>query len=239
MYQSVKSNVLLRSVFCILTSAFLLPLASCDQIGGIGGVLAQAVPRHVDAAYKGLANQTVIVMVWMDRGMRADHPDLQMDIAAGLQGKLIDIARTDKPDLLKGTEFPVMASTVIHYQEDHPEIEFEPITTTAAKLDGTRLIFLEIKEFSTHAGAPELFHGALKGDLKVVEMTVTGKDKAGKDIVNAKVAYHEEDIQVVDNKQDPKDGTPIGTESTVTQKTIAAFTTDVAKRFYPHDEDRD
>ena len=78
----------------------------------------------------------------MDRAMRADHPDLQLDVAAGLQGKLIDIAKNEKPDLLKGTEFPVMATTVIQYQEDHPEINFEPITTllvyTQTILRGTR-----------------------------------------------------------------------------------------------------
>ena len=28
-------------------------------------------------------------------------------------------------------------------------------------------------------------------------------------------------------------------EGTVTQKTIDVFTTEIAKRFYPHDEDRD
>ncbi len=192
------------------------------------------MPRHIDAAYKGLANQTVIVMVWMDNSMKTDFPDLRLDIAASLQSKLIQIARDNKPDLLKGTEFPVLANTVVQYQDDHTEVDFEPITDTALKFNGTRLIYLEIKEFSTHSGAPELFHGVLKGDLKVIEMSRPG-DVSPK----ARVAFHEEDISVVDNKEDPKDGVPIGTESTVTQKTVDVFTTEVAKRFYPHDEDRD
>ena len=96
------------------------------------------------------------------------------------------------------------------------------------------MIYLEIKEFSTHSGAPELFHGTMKGDLKVIEMTKENGKPA-----TAKIAYREEDIAVVDNKQDPNDGVPIGTEGTVTEKTIDVFTTEVAKRFYPHDEDRD
>ena len=161
--------------------------------------------------------------------MRGDHPDLQLDLAGSLQDKLITVARDEKPDLLKGTTFPVAPTTVVQYQEDHPEINFEPITTTAAKFDGTRLIYLEIKEFDTHAGAPELFRGTMKGDLKVVEM------KDGK----AKVAFHEEDIEVLYPKDSPKDGLPIGTDSTITVGVVDSFTTDVAKRFYPHDEDRD
>jgi hypothetical protein len=174
-------------------------------------------------------------MVWMDRAMRADHPDLTLDIAAGLQSKLINIQQTEKPDLLKGTIFPVLAQTVVAYQADHPEIEFEPITTTAAKFDATRVIYLEIKQFSTHSGAPELFHGTMTADLKVLEVI---PPQAGQP-ATAKIAYHEEDISVVDNKQDPKDGVPIGTEATVTQKTIDVFTTEIANRFYPHDVDRD
>jgi hypothetical protein len=226
--------LLLHAAFCILTSAFLLLPCGCDQIGAVLGLGAYVVPKKVDAAYKGMPNQTVVVMVWMDRAMRADHPDLQLDVAAGLQSKLISVQQTDKPDQLKGTIFPVLAQTVVAYQSDHPEIEFEPIEKTAAKFDATRLIYLEIRSFSTHAGAPELFHGTMSGDLKVLEITAPPGHPA-----TAKIAYHEEDISVVDNKQDPRDGVPIGTEATVTQKTVSTFTDAVAQRFYAHLEDRD
>ena len=209
--------------------ALLLLNSGCDQIGPIGGIIARTIPRHIDAAYKGLANQTVIVMVWMDRGMRNDYPDVQKDIGASLQSKLINIAREDKSGLFKGTEFPVLASTVVRNQEDHPEWDAESIINTASRFDGTRLIYLEVKDFATHAGAQELFRGRLKADLKVLEM------KDGK----AKIVYTENDLAVDFPKDSPRDGLPIGTESTITQGTIDLFTTEAAKRFYPHDEDRD
>jgi hypothetical protein len=221
-----------RSAFCILTSAFLT--SGCDTIGGIGGVIAQAIPKNVDAAYKGLAHQDVIVMVWMDRAMKNDYPDVQLDIAASLQSKLIDATTKDRPDCLKGTNFPILASTVIEEQDNHPEWNNESITNTAAKFDGTRLIYLEVKEFATHAGAPELFRGQLKADLKVLEITID-KDK----VAHAKVVYQENDLAVSYPKDTPTDGLPIGTEYSVTQGTVDMFTTDVAKRFHPHLEDRD
>jgi hypothetical protein len=87
---------------------------------------------------------------------------------------------------------------------------------------------VEVKEFDTHAGAPDLFRGTMKADLKVLEM----KDGT------AKVAFHEEDISVLFPKDSPKDGLPIGTEEKITDGIVDTFTTDVAKRFYPHDEDR-
>jgi hypothetical protein len=232
MSQNTLKSIRFYSAFCILHSALALSLLAtngCDTAGALMGVVAQAIPRHVDAAYKGMAGQTVIVMVWMDRGLKADYPDLQMDIAASLQGKLIDVARDQKPDLLKGTVFPVRAATVIRNQDDHPEWDNESITTTAGKFDGTRLIYLEIKDYSLHAGAPELYRGTLSGDLKVLEM------KDGK----AKIAFAENDISVLYPKDSPKDGLPIGNDYTNSQGTVDLFTTEVAKRFYPHDEDRD
>jgi hypothetical protein len=215
--------------------AGLLLNTGCDTIGGVGGLIAQAIPVQINAAYKGLANQTVIVMVWMDRGMKNDYPDVQLDIAASLQGKLIKIAHDQAPAELKGTEFPVLASTVIRYQDDHPEIDIQPITQTAASFDGTRLIYVEIKDFATHAGAVELFRGRLKGDIKVIEITPSPDGKTAK----AKIAYSENDIAVDYPKDSPNDGLPVGTETTITQGTIDAFTTSVAKRFYSHLEDRD
>jgi len=216
-----------RSAFCILTSAFIL--SGCDQVGPIAGLVARNIPRHIDAAYKGLGHQTVIVMVWLDPGIKADYPDLQMDVAASVQNKLIEVTTTEKPDLLKGTTFPVATSTVIRNQENHPEWSNESITDTAARFDGTRLIYLEIKDFTTHAGSLDLYRGVLKGDLKVVEM----KDGS------AKIAYTENDISVLYPKDSPNDGLPIGTDSTITQGAVEAFSVEVAKRFYPHDEDRD
>jgi len=218
-----SSVFLVCRAFCILTSASFL--SGCE----VAGYVSHTIPRHVDAAYKGLATQSVIVMVWVDPGLKMDYPDLRLDIASSLQDKLIDVESTQKPDLLKGTVFPVRASTVIANQENHPEWDNESVTTTAAKFDGTRLIYLEIKDFSLHAGAPELYRCTLSGDLKVVEM----KDGS------AKVAFSENEISVVYPKDSPKDGLPIGTDSTNTQGTVDAFTTEVAKRFYPHDEDRD
>jgi hypothetical protein len=237
MFNDVRGKKLgLCSAFCILHSAFIIPLlllnSGCEQGGAIAGVIAQAIPRHVDAAYKGMANQTVVVMVWMDRAMKNDYPDVQLDIAASLQGKLIKEAATNKPELLKGTEFPVLTSTVIRNQEDHPEWENQPITETAAQFDCTRVIYLEIKDFATHAGAPELFRGTLKGDLKVIEITKDGNKYKGK------VAFTDTDIAVDFPKDSPNDGLPIGTEYSITSGTVDAFTTEVAKRFYPHDEDR-
>ncbi|HEX8323114.1 MAG TPA: hypothetical protein VF595_04295, partial [Tepidisphaeraceae bacterium] len=56
----------------------LLGLSGCNVLGA----LAAKAPRpDVDAAYKGLAGQTVGVMVWADRGTQIDFSRLQLDVA--------------------------------------------------------------------------------------------------------------------------------------------------------------
>jgi hypothetical protein len=199
-----------------------LALSSCDTIGAGMGVIAQAVPHYTDAAYKGLPGQVTVVMVWVDRGIKMDNPDLQISVAAGLQDKLINIEATENPEALKGTTFPVRAATVIRYQDDHPEIENEPLTTTAAKFDATRLIYVEVTDFQTRSEAVELYRGSMKGNVKVVEM------KNG----TAKQVFAENDISVIYPKDSPTEGLPVGTDYKISQGTVDAFTDAVAKRFY-------
>jgi hypothetical protein len=215
------TRLTLSLIRCTLLVAA-LALSSCDTIGAGMGVIAQAVPHYTDAAYKGLPGQVTVVMVWVDRGIKMDNPDLQISVAAGLQDKLINIEATENPEALKGTTFPVRAATVIRYQDDHPEIENEPLTTTAAKFDATRLIYVEVTDFQTRSEAVELYRGSMKGNVKVVEM------KNG----TAKQVFAENDISVIYPKDSPTEGLPVGTDYKISQGTVDAFTDAVAKRFY-------
>src|SRR5215210_3914390 len=75
----------LRALFILLPSSFILILSGCQVIG----VAAQALPPPtVVPNYKGLAGQTVGVMVWADRGMRIEWQALQLDLANTIQSNL-------------------------------------------------------------------------------------------------------------------------------------------------------
>ena len=218
----------------LAATALLLSVAGCSQLGAAGGVIAHAIPKHVDAAYKGLAGQQVVVMVWADRAVRTDHHDLPGEVAAALQDKLIKVQVAEKPDALKGMTFPYSTPVVERNQDDHPEWENVPAEELATKLNGTRLIYVEVTDYDTHGAASlELFRGTITAHLRVVETTDDGHGH-----VKAKVAYDGGDISVVYPKDSPKDGLPGRRESEIAQKTIDAFADDVAKRFYLHSEDR-
>src|SRR5437764_6342318 len=86
----ISRSLRARYALCALGVALLLGGTGCNVIGAAAQVLAR--PGDTDAAYKGLANQTVAVMVWVDRGPALDYPMLQSDIAKSMTINLRDIS---------------------------------------------------------------------------------------------------------------------------------------------------
>src|SRR5688572_22448278 len=124
-------------------------------------------------------------MVWAQPGAQIDWPKLRLDVAGGVIQKLLQAQDpAAKTKTLEGTTF-VRADSVVRFQEEHPEIEGEPIADVAPRLGGaTRVIYIELEEFETRADASvELYRGLATASIKVVEVDPA----AGR----AQVAYEE------------------------------------------------
>lgn len=199
---------------------------SCQYLG----ILAYTAPDPtVDAKYKGLVDQKVAVMVWADRATEIDWPHLQLDVARGIQSRLQDAAaKKENEKELKSTHF-VAPESVVRFQHDHPEAEAQSVTDIAPRLDITRLIYVEIQQFSTRPEeSTELYRGSLVGNLKVVEV-INGR---------AKVVYPEDGIKVFYPEKSPEEGVPAGSDIEMYEKTLESFSTQIANRFMKHIEPR-
>jgi hypothetical protein len=213
---------------------FLLFLISFFSAGcNILGVVASAVPPPpVKAAYTGMKNQTIGVMVWADRGIRTDWDTIQLDTATGIQQRLSEPRDAKgKPRALSkdlaGASFPWKSASIVRYQREHPETEAMAITEVAPQLQVTRLIYVEIEQFQTRSdSAVGLFRGTMVGTLRVIEVDpATNK---------AKVAYTENDIRVQYPKKANAEGVPdIGDRQTYAG-TVTLFTEAIANRFVEH-----
>ena len=216
-----------RSRFAILhplsSILVLLPL-----LGGcsIFGVAAQALPpTTIKPVYEGLRGQTVGVMVWVDRGLRMDYPPLQIDVANATQLKLMK----SKAKQLKDTTVPVKPASIVKYQQDYPEIEAESITDVAPRLGVSRLIYIEVEDFSTRSqGSVELFRGSAEVTLRVVEVA----DGAGK------VVYEENGVAVTYPEKVPAEGIPNATDRKIYIGTVDALSSLIARKFVPYAEER-
>jgi len=212
------------SVFLLFIAASAVPLAGCTALGVAAYKLATV---KVAPEYKGFAGQTIGVMVITDRGLQNDFPRLEIDAARGIQSKLQNAAA--KAEELKGVHFPPDKSPEAMYafEQNYPELKYEPVTTTAPKLGVSRLIYVEVEGFQTHPeSVPELYRGLIEARLQVIE--VTGG--------TAKVAY-ETRLQSTFPRQSPEEGMPAIGEAKTYQGTLEAFTTAVLEKFVAHEEE--
>ncbi|MGC4031718.1 MAG: hypothetical protein QM754_08290 [Tepidisphaeraceae bacterium] len=184
----------------------------------------------IDAAYKKLVGQSVGVMVWADKSLTMDWPNLQLDAGNSIQNKLIIAQQSDVKDL-KGTTFPYPPASFIKYQKEHPEIETMAVTDVAAKLGVQRLIYVEITDLSTRAeGGSTLFLGRAKATLKVLEVE-KGVGTVG---------YSEAEIKAQFPENAPVEGVINANDRAMYIGAINNITTELVKRLiqHPAPEDR-
>lgn len=227
-----------RALFILLPSCFILILSGCQILG----VAAQALPPPtIVPQYQGLGGQTVGVMVWADRGMRIEWELIQLELANVIHAKLNAIANPPAPPgkdkkaprtkvkELEGTTFPVIPASIVRFQQDHPEIEGQPITEVAPRLGVTRLIYVELEEFATRPdGGVELFRGDANATVRVVEVSPDG---------SAKVAYEENEVRATFPPKSPKEGRPSIGDRRIYVGLIDALGNSVVKKFIPHAEE--
>lgn len=192
----------------------------------LGAAAAKTTAVTVRPNYTALANQSVGVMVTVDRGTQIDHPRLQLDIAQAVQATLMK-TQANKAEELKGTQFPPSASpqAVFAFQRNYPQLDAEPVTNVAPQLGVSRLIYIEVDAFSLNpADVLELFRGEVVGRVKVVE--VAGGV--------AKVAFTDQ-VSAVFPEKGSEHGTPTLNRPTTYRGTIAAFATAVTQKFVTYE----
>jgi hypothetical protein len=219
-------------IFWLLASGFWLlassALTGCQAIG----VISQALPPPtIIPQYKGLAGQSVGVMVWADRGLRIEWEFIQLNLANVIHTNLTQAANPKaKLKEFKGTTFPVLPRSIIRFQQDHPETDGQPITDIAPRLGVSRLIYVEVEEFSTRPdGGVELFRGDATATLHIVEIAPDG---------TAKVVYEENDVRASFPPGAPKEGRPTIGDTRTYQGLVQTLGAEIAKRLVPHAEEQ-
>jgi hypothetical protein len=158
-------------VFALLTLA-----------GGCGTSSTASDNKYVEtpqATYSGLKGQHCAVMVWADWRTRTEYNQIQLDTARLLTGKLQEQLKAQdsgkKADAV-ATHFTLPAS-VVRYQREHPEIYTVPVTEVAPRLNVTRLVYIELEDFSAQsAESIMILKGFAKATLRIVEVA-DGKAK--------------------------------------------------------------
>jgi hypothetical protein len=211
-------------IAALLVAATLL-LQGCSLVGFVANAVGGNGTTE-QASYKGLAGQTCGVVVWAGDGVVDDYRTIQLDTAKALQIKLEEAAKVDVKEVTGVTWIP--AEQLLQYQENHLDMTGEAVEEIAPKLGVSRLIYIEIQQFTTHpSDSPDLWRGNMVANVEVVEV-----DKG-----KAKIAYTERGISVVSPKNCPIEGLPDLNDTAVYTATLDSFTGELGKRFVPHESD--
>src|SRR5689334_7361211 len=156
-----------RALFLLLISTFVL--ACCGGCNVLGAAAQILPPPTMQPKYVGLAGQQVAVMVWADRGVRTDYPDLSVYLTGTIQSGL---KQNLKEKVLDKAQFPYSPESIVRFQTDHPELETEPIVNVAPHMGVvTRLIYIEIEDFLTRSRlATNLVRGEMTATMRVIEV---------------------------------------------------------------------
>jgi hypothetical protein len=198
--------------------------AGCKVIG----VIAAKAPKPDIKAEYDLKGQSVGVMVWADRGVLIDWSMIQLDIAGGVQSRLLE-AQKAEPKQFEGTTFPVLPASIIRWQRENPGHEAQPVAEIAPKLGVNRLIYIELSRFGTRAAQTiALYRGTATAKITVIAVDANGIGK---------IDYQSQDVQVVFPKTSTPEGSPRGTDQAMYVGTITALADEIAKKFVDHPEE--
>lgn len=217
----------LRPFRIVALLALCTTASSCQLLG----IAANAVPQPPVKPKIVLADNSVGIMVWCDRGLRVDWPTIQKDLGNGVQVRLNE-AITAKAKELQNVTFPYPAESFVRWQREHPGSEFEPIINIAPRLPVTRLIYIEIQSLSTRASQTlAMYRGSASALVRVLAV------EPGATV--GKVLYEESGIRVVYPKHSTDEGRPEGSDMAMYVGTMTFLADEVAKRFVEHPAEED
>jgi hypothetical protein len=212
------SGVSANTLLILLISSFIL--SYCNGCA-VFVMAARGAGTKQAAAYAGLAGQSVGVMVWVDRGVRADWPAIQLDLANLIQDNLSKSGAIE----IKGTTWPIQPASIVRYQNDHPGIEAVPITDTAPNLGVSRLIYIELENFSTRSETSyQMYRGNVTATLKIIQIQ-NGVSSIG---------YQESDIHVFFPPKSAPEGVLDSNDQVIYRGTLSELSDEIVDRLTTH-----
>ena len=126
----------------------------------------------------------------------------------------------------RGATFPVLPASIVRYQRDHPEIEAMTITDVAPKFNVSRLIYIELEDFSTRADSTvQLFRGVASATVRVLEVTPDGK---------ATVAFEQNNVSTTYPPKAPPEGIPNAGDYKMYTGTMTRLAEEIVNLFVPY-----
>lgn len=158
----------LFQVFAAAGAAAALVAASGCAIGQLVGGMAASYERTgsrtVAAKYKGLAGKNFAVVVYADRVIQADFPEVVGDLTVTISRRLA------APENGVGAAGYIPGERILQYQYNNPRWVVMPWRELAEELGVDRLVVVELNEFRLNdPGNQYTWAGVASGTVRVIE----------------------------------------------------------------------
>jgi hypothetical protein len=118
-----------------------------------------------------MKGHSAAVMVWADWRTRTEYSQIQLDVGKVLTKKLEEHFKPKKEGKTAEMVQFTNPASVVRYQREHPEITSMPIAESAPRLQASRVVYVELEEFSAHSPeAAMVLKGSAKATLRVMEV---------------------------------------------------------------------
>ena len=203
----------------VLITLLTLPLAGCEGLGFIAGIFKNDAIRYksVDAAYEGLSDRRVAVLVAADDYALFRFPQSTVRISHAVSQQLADHLtglRLSKPDELDA------------FQKRNPYWTTRRYSTLMQELGVDRLVLIDVNEYRTNEpGNEAIWQGVIDAYVSVYEADAADPDNR---VFEQQVRTAYPDAS--------RFGEVKGSEQSVEQGMLDLFSRDVAWLFYDHKE---
>jgi hypothetical protein len=163
-----SSTLLRASVALAAPLALAAALSGCvlgQLVGGMAASAQRSGSKTVAAKYSGLADKSFAVVVYADRIIQADYPEVVGDLTVTIARRL-----ADQEALVAASGF-VPGERVLQYQYSNPRWVVMPWRELGEQLGVQRLIIVELQEFRLNdPGNQYTWAGVASGAVRVVEL---------------------------------------------------------------------
>ncbi len=214
-YQQLKQSFGRHLILLGLLSLMLTSSVGCNLLAYPAYIIAGGGEKKVKAAYKGLNNQTIAILIAADPDVEARYPQSATAISLGISrfiGEHVENTRFIASDLIDA------------YKMKNLEWYTLPMGQVGRDLKADRILYLDLYQYDMYEpGSIQLLHGQIAATLKVYEINSNRPDSP---------------VCKLPVQAEYPSGAPVAASDTalwsVTQKTTLLFADNVAKKFYDH-----
>lgn len=209
----------------------LLLAGGCNVIGFVGASMPEPT---IPASYADLQDKAGGVIIWTPLQVRADNPQLTLDLGQAIQARLEylrDKGGRGQKRMLENLTFPNSAASYVAHVSQEPRLADMPVVDYAGSIENVdRIIYVELDQFTTRAGvAGGLVRGQATFGLQVIAINHETKQ--------ATVAYRDAGLVAAFPPTGPVEGSTRLRPEQAYQGLVLEIAKDITQQFVPHKED--